>query len=342
MIAGASGIIPAIIPQAVPAANKTGTGTVFVLQQSPTINTPTITSPTVTGQIAATTSAVQMPPFLATNTFTTNASYVWTFNGLAPNISPTGGALFLLGKDTSTTNNSAYFAFVYAGSGLTTNRLTFGFLNNDNVFNVYATGRLAIATGATAPVSTLDVGGGMSIGTYAGVNAPPTNGMVISGGIGIGKTSVTSGFLLDVANPIQSTSSAVNTAPVTVTNTFTSSGSYTWVYNGMAPNISPTAGALMLVGHDTGTTNNAAYFGFIYQGGSGSTTNRATISFVNNDGLFTFRADGRLGINQIAPTTALDVNGTVHATGYQSSDGSAGVTVSACTSFKNGLCVAGT
>ncbi len=32
----------------------------------------------------------------------------------------------------------------------------------------------------------------------------------------------------------------------------------------------------------------------------------------------------------------------IQATGYNSSDGSTGVTVSACTSFKNGLCVAGT
>jgi hypothetical protein len=32
----------------------------------------------------------------------------------------------------------------------------------------------------------------------------------------------------------------------------------------------------------------------------------------------------------------------VKAGGYKSSDGSAGVTVTVCTSFKNGLCVAGT
>jgi hypothetical protein len=32
----------------------------------------------------------------------------------------------------------------------------------------------------------------------------------------------------------------------------------------------------------------------------------------------------------------------IEAGGYYSSDGSAGVTVTTCTSFKNGLCVAGT
>lgn len=43
----------------------------------------------------------------------------------------------------------------------------------------------------------------------------------------------------------------------------------------------------------------------------------------------------------ITTRVTIDVNG-IKATGYQSSDGSVGVTVSGCTSFKNGLCVAGT
>lgn len=44
------------------------------------------------------------------------------------------------------------------------------------------------------------------------------------------------------------------------------------------------------------------------------------------------------------PITSGDITfgGSVFPTGYKSADGSAGVTVAACTSFKNGLCVAGT
>lgn len=44
------------------------------------------------------------------------------------------------------------------------------------------------------------------------------------------------------------------------------------------------------------------------------------------------------------PITSGDITfgGTVAPTGYKSADGSAGVTVTTCTSFKNGLCVAGT
>lgn len=44
------------------------------------------------------------------------------------------------------------------------------------------------------------------------------------------------------------------------------------------------------------------------------------------------------------PITSGDITlgGSVYPTGYKSADGSAGVTVTTCTSFKNGLCVAGT
>lgn len=40
-----------------------------------------------------------------------------------------------------------------------------------------------------APLSKLDVVGGISAGAYAGINAAPTNGMIISGSVGIGTSS---------------------------------------------------------------------------------------------------------------------------------------------------------
>jgi hypothetical protein len=49
-----------------------------------------------------------------------------------------------------------------------------------------------------------------------------------------------------------------------------------------------------------------------------------------------------LGAADSATDVTLTNAGTTKSAGYQSSDGSAGVTVSTCTSFKNGLCVAGT
>lgn len=51
---------------------------------------------------------------------------------------------------------------------------------------------------------------------------------------------------------------------------------------------------------------------------------------------------GNLGIGTTVPREYLEINGNVRAAGYKSSDGTAGVTVTTCTSFKNGLCVGGT
>lgn len=42
---------------------------------------------------------------------------------------------------------------------------------------------------ASGPVNTLDVNGGMAVGTYAGGNTAPSNGMIISGNVGIGTST---------------------------------------------------------------------------------------------------------------------------------------------------------
>ena len=49
-----------------------------------------------------------------------------------------------------------------------------------------------------------------------------------------------------------------------------------------------------------------------------------------------------VGIGSTSPREKLEVNGNIRPTGYKSSDGTSGVTVTTCTSFKDGLCVAGT
>ena len=43
-----------------------------------------------------------------------------------------------------------------------------------------------VGIGTTSPQNTLDVGGGMAVGGYAGTNAAPQNGAIISGDAGIG------------------------------------------------------------------------------------------------------------------------------------------------------------
>jgi hypothetical protein len=57
---------------------------------------------------------------------------------------------------------------------------------------------------------------------------------------------------------------------------------------------------------------------------------------------------GKVGIGTTSPGTTLDVNGTIHATGYQSSDSSAGISTTVTTAslvgktitIKNGLITA--
>ncbi len=46
-----------------------------------------------------------------------------------------------------------------------------------------------VGISTSSPKSKLDVNGGLSVGTYAGVNAAPTNGAIISGNVGIGTTA---------------------------------------------------------------------------------------------------------------------------------------------------------
>ncbi len=47
-------------------------------------------------------------------------------------------------------------------------------------------GMVGIGLGGTTPLSRLDINGGLAVGSYAGVNAAPTNGAIISGIVGIG------------------------------------------------------------------------------------------------------------------------------------------------------------
>lgn len=51
---------------------------------------------------------------------------------------------------------------------------------------------------------------------------------------------------------------------------------------------------------------------------------------------------GNVGFGTWSPREALEINGNVRPSGYKSSDGTAGVTVTTCTGFKNGLCISGT
>ncbi len=151
-------------------------------------------------------------------------------------------------------------------------------------------GNVAIGSMAlnTLPLNKLDVVGAAAIGSYAGVNTAPTNGLIISGNVGIGTSSPTS--ILDVQSA--------------------GTGNYTSVGKFLAPN-NTTAGNATQINFGTAmSAGNNAEWRFIYQGNN-STTNR--VDFGMNGyiaPLISYLVNGRVGIGNGSPSTKLDVVGT--------------------------------
>ena len=54
------------------------------------------------------------------------------------------------------------------------------------VFPAYGAG---VGIGTATPKSTVDIVGSLSIGAYGGISAAPSNGLIVSGNVGIGTTS---------------------------------------------------------------------------------------------------------------------------------------------------------
>jgi len=68
--------------------------------------------------------------------------------------------------------------------------------NGNNQLAVRSDGNVGIGT--TSPQSKLDINGGLAIGSYAGVNAAPSNGLIASGNVGIGTNNPDSNDRLTV------------------------------------------------------------------------------------------------------------------------------------------------
>ncbi|NTW27219.1 MAG: hypothetical protein HGA36_02775 [Candidatus Moranbacteria bacterium] len=56
---------------------------------------------------------------------------------------------------------------------------------------------LGVGIGTTSPLSKFDVNGSVAIGAYAGIDAAPVNGLIVSGNVGIGITAPTYKFMVD-------------------------------------------------------------------------------------------------------------------------------------------------
>jgi hypothetical protein len=84
-----------------------------------------------------------------------------------------------------------------------------------NIFMTLNTsGNLGIGT--TGPLNKLDILGNMALGTYAGVNTAPTNGLIVSGSIGIGLTDPGT-YELNVSGQLNTTDLYIGGTQVTST-----------------------------------------------------------------------------------------------------------------------------
>ena len=146
-------------------------------------------------------------------------------------------------------------------------------------------------------VGPLNVSTGLSVGSYAGVNSAPSNGLIVSGNVGIGVTSPST--LLEV-NPSTSNSSiragGIEIQSYATNNAWIANNNY---YNG-GNQIYRANGYAMTLGFNSS--------GGIYLSTAPSGTGGNTATMTDR---FHILNSGNIGIGTTAPGTPLDVIGTI-------------------------------
>jgi len=179
----------------------------------------------------------------------------------------------------------------------------------------------SIGFGTAGPLSKVDVAGGMAVGSYAGATAAPSNGLIVSGNVGIGTTSPNAPLnvaLTDTAaysTSSLSTGSATSDALVLANNSNNSNADFVGLlFNNRSSSV---ASARIAV---TGGIISSA-LAFLLRPTSGAAT---TTEFMR------INSDGNVGIGTTSVGSKLQVSGNA-AIGYSTS--TAGPT--------NGLAVSG-
>ncbi len=166
-----------------------------------------------------------------------------------------------------------------------------------------------VGIGTTAPLSKLDVNGGVAVGSYAGVNSAPSNGMIISGNVGIGTANPTEGFQTN--NKIQTArfdsgygSASANSVAYWGLQDDSNNGGVTkgfvWRIDKPADTGSPANLTLRLV---QGFSNSCAGYPF------------CSLSSINGTGMdaMTFAGNGNVGIGTVNPGSKLHVENDLNA-----------------------------
>jgi len=150
-----------------------------------------------------------------------------------------------------------------------------------------------VGIGTIGPLSKLDVNGGMAIGSYAGTNAAPANGLIISGNTGIGTSTPSAKLTVwGTGTGVNQLVNFVNSASTTL---------FTVLENGKV---------------GVGTTTPIATFAVT---GIAGATPAFEVASSTNASMFRVNANGNVGIGTNNPSTKLDIDsGNIDITsGYQ-------------------------
>ena len=157
------------------------------------------------------------------------------------------------------------------------------------------------------PLSKLDIGGNVAIGSYAGVTAAPANGLIVSGNVGIGTSSPSSA--LDVSGAL--TAEGMSSAPSTSAS---NTGRIYYDYSANKFKISQNGGAyidLVSAAATSGFLNGGNAFGS--NATLGTTDNRPLSLITNNTTAMTISQNGSVGIGtnllSAIPLTVKGANG---------------------------------
>lgn len=177
-----------------------------------------------------------------------------------------------------------------------------------------------VGIGTSIPANTMHIIGNASIG-YSGAFAAPTNGLLVAGNVGI--ATANNQAVLNIKGPDTSSSTVafyINNSAGTQLLKVPDNGNSVMSALNINDNVNGDAGFTL--------SGNGALYSEIQ-------SSAFNVAFGGN--IILQRQGGNIGIGTITARETLEVSGSVRAA-YKSSDGSAGITGSTCTAWKNGLC----
>ncbi|MCX7616324.1 MAG: prepilin-type N-terminal cleavage/methylation domain-containing protein [Patescibacteria group bacterium] len=199
----------------------------------------------------------------------------------------------------------------------------------DNTYSVGTSNRWKNASfsgnvgiGVTTLLNKLDVAGGVAIGSYAGVNTAPSNGLIVSGNVGIGTNAPAGTF--HVANASSSVALVVATtgrvgigtsAPATKLDVYTSATNESGFV------VRDDGGARLFTVAELGSggynpMSSAGDIGLIYYGSGGSNTGSLMIGQWSSSARgIKIDASGNVGIGTATPVEKLEVAGNIKLSG---------------------------